>query len=133
MAKPDDYINPCCFCEPLAQWLEERLSAALPTMASDIRRISGGSSICGRRVKPMWSWSWHIPSWHTKTKRAMSSASISGAGLQAFCVASRLGRHWHQICRPAGTWLPTPSTLRCMRKPISGNRVVAWGFLGWRI
>ncbi len=36
MAKRDDYINPCCFCEPLAQWLEERLSAALPTMASGI-------------------------------------------------------------------------------------------------
>ncbi len=36
MAKRDDYINLCCFCEPLALWLGERLSAALPTMALDI-------------------------------------------------------------------------------------------------
>ena len=36
MAMRDDYINPCCFYEPLARWLGERLSAALPTMALDI-------------------------------------------------------------------------------------------------
>lgn len=32
----DHYINPCCFCEDLAEWLGKSLSAALPTMALDV-------------------------------------------------------------------------------------------------
>jgi hypothetical protein len=36
MEQRDHYINPCCFCEDLAEWLGESLSTALPSMALDV-------------------------------------------------------------------------------------------------
>jgi len=36
MEQRDHYINPCCFCEDLAEWLEKSLSTALPSMALDV-------------------------------------------------------------------------------------------------
>jgi hypothetical protein len=36
MEERDHYINPCCFCEDLAEWLGKSLSTALPSMALDV-------------------------------------------------------------------------------------------------
>ena len=36
MEQREHHINPCCFCEDLAEWLGKRLPAALPTMAFDV-------------------------------------------------------------------------------------------------
>jgi hypothetical protein len=111
----DHYINPCCFCEDLAEWLGKSLSAALPTMALDVYQEDFGwvvdlhpqEATCVIMVVAQTFLT-------NEDESSDDSASTSGIERRASCAASFL--RCLQPCRRTKTLSSGRSTPHCMPK-----------------